>query len=140
MKKIGALIMCMTVWGAALYAQTGATSAADFDTKAAGNGVVIAKYKGAGGAVVIPATIGGKTVVGIGEMAFSSNKSLASVTIPAGVTSISEGAFYGCISLKPETIADIEKRFGKDPFNPLGFNLWGYNSPPLAAVIKGIEI
>ena len=42
MKKVGALIMCMTGCGAALFAQT----EAGFDTKAAGDGVVITGYRG----------------------------------------------------------------------------------------------
>ena len=85
MRKICTVMMCMIMCGAALYAQT----EADFDMKTAGNGVVITKYKGAGSAGVIPTTIGGKAVVGIGE-----------------------GAFSYCNSLKPELRADIERRFG----------------------------
>jgi hypothetical protein len=102
MKKMYALIVCMTVCGAALFAQT----AADFETKADGDGVVIAKYKGADGDVVIPATIGGKAVVGIGKEAFPSNESLASVTIPEGVTTIDELAFAFCSSLTSVTLPD----------------------------------
>jgi hypothetical protein len=39
----------------------------DFDMKAKGNGVVITKYKGRGGDVIIPAIINGRNVIGIGE-------------------------------------------------------------------------
>jgi hypothetical protein len=53
-------------------------------TMPVGSGVVIAKYKGKGGAVVIPATIGGKPVVGIGRQAFLQS-AITSVTIPAGL-------------------------------------------------------
>ncbi|MDR0638004.1 MAG: leucine-rich repeat domain-containing protein [Spirochaetaceae bacterium] len=97
----------LTVWGAALFAQT----AADFDTKAAGNGVVITKYKGAGGNVVIPATIGGKAVVGIGEEAFPSNESLASVTIPDGVTGIGRSAFGGCSGLTAISVSSENRQY-----------------------------
>ena len=114
MKKICTVMMCMMLCGAALFAQT----EADFDTKAEGNGVVITKYKGAGGAVVIPATIGGKAVTGIGSYAFYFRDSLTSVTIPDGVTTIGMSAFSGCKRLKPEIRADIEKRFGQ-------FVFWG---------------
>jgi hypothetical protein len=41
-------------------------SADDFATKLDGDGVVITKYRGKGGNVVIPATIGGKAVTRIG--------------------------------------------------------------------------
>lgn len=127
---IGVLLV---MGGAALYAQ----AEADFNTEAEGNGVVISGYKGKGGDVVIPATIGGKAVVGIGKEAFVKSgvtsvtipegvisigagafavcAGLTSVTIPGSVTGIGRSAFYGC-SLKPEISADIEKRFGKSVF------------------------
>jgi hypothetical protein len=41
---------------------------------------------------------------------------IADGILPASVTSIGEGAFYGCSRLKPEIRADIEKRFGKSVF------------------------
>ena len=107
MKKRYALMVCMTVCGAALFAQT----AADFTTTPDGGGVVIAKYTGAGGDVVIPATIGGKAVVGIGMFAFTGNKSLRTVTIPAGVTSIGEWAFQGCSSLSAISVAPANKQY-----------------------------
>jgi hypothetical protein len=105
MRKIFALIVCMTANIAALFAKE-----AGFETKADGNGVVITKYKGKGGDVVIPAAIGGKAVVGIGDEAFSGNKSLTSVTIPDGVTSIGE-AFYGCFRLKAVSVAAANRQY-----------------------------
>jgi hypothetical protein len=100
MKKMYALIVCMTVCGAALFAQT----ASDFETEPEGNGVVITKYTGQGGDVVIPATIGGKSVTSIGEFAFSDCVSLVSVTIPDSITSIGEFAFSDCAGLASVTI------------------------------------
>jgi hypothetical protein len=88
MKKMFALLVCVAVCGAALFAQT----AADFETEPDGNGVVITEYTGPGGSVVIPATIGGKVVTGIGDYAFYDCTGLTSVTIPASVTTIGEGA------------------------------------------------
>ena len=49
---------------------------------------VLEKYRGAGGAVVIP-----DSVTTIGEWAFSNCKSLTSVTIPDSVTVIKSSAF-----------------------------------------------
>ncbi|MDR1231220.1 MAG: leucine-rich repeat domain-containing protein [Spirochaetaceae bacterium] len=108
MKNIGVLMVCMTVCGAVLFAQT--DWEADFETKAEGDGVMITGYKGKGGDVIIPGIIGGKAVVSIGDKAFANN-GLASVRIPASVTSIGSSAFYACYSLKsamlPEGVATI---------------------------------
>ena len=61
----------LLVMGAALFAQT----EADFDTKAEGapngDGVVITKYKGEGGDVVIPATIAGRPSWGLTAVLFT---------------------------------------------------------------------
>lgn len=59
----------------------------------------ITGYTGAGGAVVIPSTINGLTVVRIGPYAFINNTSLTDVTIPASVTSVGTNAFALCYGL-----------------------------------------
>jgi hypothetical protein len=135
MKRMG-LLFCVFVCIAGFVA---AQTEADFDTKAEGSGVVITGYKGKGGDVAIPATIGGKAVVGIGDNAFSESYGLASITIPASITSIGScaflyctdltsitipasvtsidgSAFYGCDKLEPEIRVDIVERFGQTPF------------------------
>jgi hypothetical protein len=61
MRKMYALMICMTVCGAALFAQT----ASGYETKPEGNGVIITKYTGRDAAVVIPASIGGKAVMAL---------------------------------------------------------------------------
>jgi hypothetical protein len=122
-----------------LAAQTAPNMAPGFETEPASGGAVITKYTGPGGAVTIPASIDGKSVIGIGESTFRGCINLASVTIPEGVvsigneafvfcsslrsitipdsvTSIGYGAFGVCLSLKPEVRADIEKRFGSRVF------------------------
>ena len=48
------------------------------------------------GSVVIPATLGGLKVTSIGHDAFKECTELESVTIPEGVVSIGERAFWGC--------------------------------------------
>ena len=64
-------------------------------------GAVIVKYKRPGGDVAIPARIGWKAVVGIGDAAFS-GKGLTSVVIPDSVTSVLSDAGF--------TVAKIYKR------------------------------
>lgn len=57
--------------------------------------------------VVIPETIGGKTVASIGSSAFRSNQ-LTSVTVPNSVTSIGSSAFYYNQLTSTSTIALVD--------------------------------
>ena len=75
--------------------------------------------------VVIPATLGGSSVVGIGDYAFYSNL-LASVTIPNSVTSIGNSAF-GSNSLTSVTFDGNAPAAGSDVF---------YGNYGLAAVTR----
>jgi len=61
--------------------------------------ITITGYTGSGGAVTIPATLGGYPVTSIGEEAFFDCTSLTSVTIPNSVTSIGDNAFGACHNL-----------------------------------------
>ena len=77
--------------------------------------VIITKYNGNGGDVVIPSTIDGKTVKQIGlsmsQGPFQNCTNLISVTIPSGVTLIEDDAFAGCSKLTnisiPSTVTEI---------------------------------
>ncbi len=64
----------------------------------------ITKYKGAGGDVTIPSTLGGKTISSIGKNAFSECQSITSAVIPDGVKSIGEAAFSLCVNLTDVSI------------------------------------
>src|SRR5437868_14712786 len=60
--------------------------------------VTITRYKGSDKVVLIPSTIAGKTVIGIGPTAFLA-ATLTDVTIPNTVTNIGANAFLACSSL-----------------------------------------
>lgn len=77
------------------------------------NTVKVNRYTGVGdasGNVVVPATMGGRTVTVIGgktgcsyEGAFRQNDKILSVVVPATVTTIEERAFQDCTSLRQVT-------------------------------------
>ena len=71
----------------------------DFTYESIGTEITITGYTGSGGAVTIPDTIGGLPVTSIGDGAFWGCASLTNLTIPNSVTSIGGGAFHYCASL-----------------------------------------
>jgi hypothetical protein len=81
----------------------------------------ITGYTGAGGEVVIPASIDGTPVTAIGNEAFSPDyqgiQSITSVTIPNSVTSIGNYAFNGCSGLTSVTIGSEVTSIGSGAFN-----------------------
>ena len=68
--------------------------------------VTITGYRGPHVALVIPSTINGYPVTGIGFTAFYDDTSLTSVTIPASVTSIGDYAFEYCASLSSLSLSN----------------------------------
>ena len=90
------------------------TSEADFTVSEDANGnVTITGYKGNNSDVVIPSSIGGKTVRYIGDSAFSGNTALKSVIIPEGITYIGTYAFKDCTSLESISIPNSVKSVGR---------------------------
>jgi autotransporter-associated beta strand protein len=83
---------------------TVSSPATDFTWTSNGSAITITGYTGAGGEVLIPATINGLPVRRIGERAFYNNAAMTGVTIPAGVTSIGNLAFMLCHGLTSVTI------------------------------------
>ncbi len=98
---------------------------ADFKTEDVDGGVAITGYTGTTRDVVIPATIGGKPVVSIGEEAFLAKvlgaqevePGLTSVTIPKSVTSIGARAFCNNMELSSITLPDSLKTIGESAFH-----------------------
>lgn len=86
----------------------------DYQYKELNNGtLVITGYTGTTKELVVPAKIGGKSVICIGYSAFGSCSSLSSIELPKGVTSIEESTFERCSNLNsiklPEGITSIRK-------------------------------
>ncbi|MDE7430363.1 MAG: leucine-rich repeat protein, partial [Lachnospiraceae bacterium] len=65
----------------------------------------ITGYTGSVSTLIIPDTIDGYKVVGIGNNAFENNKQLCTVVIPDSVTSIGNKAFYNCSNLEDVTLS-----------------------------------
>jgi len=99
-----------------LFVAFSVAAQAQFNTRSDGNGgLIITRYTGSGnGAVVIPGTINGLPVTGIGTYAFMDTHPI-SVTIPSSVTSIQSYAFYFC-SLTSVTIPDNVTNLGDNAF------------------------
>ena len=97
-----------------------AANASDFTYTATATEVTITGYTGAGGVVIIPASIGGVPVTSIGAAAFSTNylgnQSIRSVTIPNSVTSIGNYAFAFCSGLTSVTIGSGVTSIGDSAF------------------------
>ena len=69
------------------------------------------------GALTIPDTLGGYPVRQIGNSAFGLCETLASVTIPSGVTVIGDSAFANCYALASVSIPDTVTSIGTYAFN-----------------------
>ena len=74
--------------------------------------MMVVRYIGSGGDVVIPKTAGGKTVTRIYSGTFHENESVTSVTVPDTITRIYDSAFDSCYKVKkitlPESLSQIE--------------------------------
>lgn len=72
----------------------------DFTYTVAQECATITAYTGAGGAVEIPAQLGGYPVTAIGSRAFQNCTTLTSVALPDSITSLGSYVFQGCTALE----------------------------------------
>jgi len=90
---------------------TSSIAPSDFTYQSASGGIVITGYTGTAAAVIIPSSIDGQSVVGIGSGAFAQRTDITLVELPNTITSIGQVAFYGCSNLSsmniPHGVADI---------------------------------
>lgn len=89
---------------------------AQFNYTTSGGGVTITGYTGPGGDVIIPDSLDGLPVTGIGADAFSRCATLTGVIIPDSVTSIGSGAFFSCTGLNSVTLPDGVTRVPQSAF------------------------
>lgn len=109
-----AVAMLLTLLPAAAFAAPAPES--DFEYSASNGTATITKYKGAGGTVEIPATLGGYPVTAIGMHAFVECTSLKSVSMPESMTSIGNSAFIGCTGLESVKLPAGLKSIGEKAF------------------------
>jgi hypothetical protein len=107
----------------------------DFTYTDDGTSITITDYPTtATGAVVIPETIAGKPVVGIGDYAFYKCSGMTSVTIQSGVTHIGDWAFLGCSGLTQMTIPAGMISIGRGAF----YSCFGLSQITIPASVTGI--
>ena len=78
--------------------------------------ITITGISGSGGAIIIPATITGLPVTGIGVTAFQNNTTITSLIISNGVMNIADAAFDGCTALTNVFIPDSVTNIGNSTF------------------------
>ena len=109
---IAMTIMVILIHLVLVYADDNIKRAGDFSYYIENGEVVIERYHGSGGNVVIPNTIEGKPVTIIGQSAFEDCSSITGIKIPDSVTQIKKWSFSGCNKLKkidiPSSVSNIE--------------------------------
>jgi hypothetical protein len=108
-----AALLAVIAGSAPVWAQ----SEADFQIKEEDGALTITKYVGWDTELVIPASIGGKTVRAIGESAFEKAK-LTSVTLPISVTYVG-GGLGDCSIIIGANVKEVRGSFG-DFYNKNG--------------------
>ena len=109
-----AVAMLLTLLPVAAFAAPAPES--DFEYGVDKDTATITKYKGAGGTVEIPATLGGYPVTGIQMQAFIKCTSLKSVSMPESMTWIGDSAFAGCTGLEQVEISPNLTAIGSKSF------------------------
>ncbi|MDO4564350.1 MAG: leucine-rich repeat protein [Clostridia bacterium] len=88
----------------------------DYEYSVSYGEATITGYTGAGGDIVIPSTLGGHRVTGIGDSAFEYCKTLTSVVFPETIESIGDLAFGWCESLESIDFPDSLTEIGASAF------------------------
>lgn len=119
-KMVSNLLICMLLIGSCFFFTVDNVSAnqdSDYNYTVNAKGEAnITGYTGAGGAIIIPSTLGGYPTLVIGNNAFAYHQSITSVTIPNSVTTISNNAFYYCNSMNSVNIPNSVTTIGNSAF------------------------
>ena len=116
-------------------------SASDYELEEQSHGVIIAKFRGFDEAdVIIPNTIDGKKVVGIGKGAYYNCKVMKTLLISYGIEFIEDGAFANCENLSRVTFPTTLIRIGsiKEPNRHLTFSFRSDSMPTGAFAGSGV--
>lgn len=87
-----------------------------FLTAEAGDGIVVTGAAGVGPRLEVPARIGGRSVVAIGDSAFRGNGGLRAVLLPEGLLRVGQCAFQGCAGLAELTLPRRMAAIGESAF------------------------
>lgn len=109
-------VMCTTTGIQQMSTALAATSG-DYEYTDNGDGTcTITGYTGAGGDITIPDTLGGLTVIEIGDRAFYDNAAITSVDMPDSVVTIADYAFGKCRQLSSITMSGKLQTIGYRAF------------------------
>lgn len=90
-------------------------------------GAVITKYDSAVANIILPSTVDGHEIVGIGDNVFAGKETLRSITLPDGIRSLGKEVFKNCTGLEEVTLSDSLCYIGTDCFagcSSLRYNNW----------------
>lgn len=77
-----------------------------FETYIKNDDIVISKYSGTHERIEVPGILDGKSVIRIGDYAFSEHRNLIEITLPDTVQEIGRHAFYNCRKLRKVHMTD----------------------------------
>lgn len=103
-----------------------------YTTVSVDGGVKIVGYSGSQTTLEIPSTIGGKTVVAIGDEVFAQSYLLTEIVIPDTVKEIGNRTFQGCLALEKIVIPDSVTSIGDYAF----FGCWAAKTLEIGASLN----
>jgi hypothetical protein len=112
-------LMIMAGFGALASDSAMAAQDGDFTYTTGGSPTVatVTGYTGAGGAVIVPSSLGGFPTTAIGNVSFASKTSITSVVLPNTVTSIGSRAFEKCSAMASVNMGNSVTGIGGGAFD-----------------------